>query len=384
MKIVIDTNIFYNNWFLNNTNFRLLKLYLKKTKSSLILPQIVFEEIVNKYIEELNNCYKEYNTILRRLNKYLFISKTLEIESIEIEFISEEYSNFLKNKLKDFNVKIIDYKDIPHEDIVERELKRKAPYKYRDILIWETILRNVISLDDKTILITKNCRDFNKEELLNEVEIKFSTNLPDSYFEIVNSVEEFVDKYVKPILEKLDRIKKQIEENTYKLFSVLDWIENNKDELIEILREKIEFIKDEIPFSLYEIDEIDVSDIIDVIEFEVVDVYQIENKKILVDLNLLLEVELDLFIFKPGGYWIHDNEISWISISDFNWNEHYDLGHAYVSLPVSLSTIINTEKGEIESYQGDLREFFGFCSKCGSPILFDSAESCYTCGKKFF
>ena len=383
MKIVIDTNIFYNNWFLDSLNFKLLKSFLHKTNASLFVPKIVFEEVINKYKEGLKKCVAEYHKILKNLNRYLFFVKTLEIETIEIETISHEYSKFLQNKLKDFNVKIINYKDIPHEDIVQRELQRKAPYEYRDILIWETILRKVISLDDKTILITDD-DDFKKEELLNEIKTKFLTDSPEKYFEIFNSLKKFVNEYVKPTLEKLEKIKKQIQENTYRLFSVQEWIENNKDKIIEVLKEKFEFIKHKKPFSSYQIDYIEISDIIDVIEFKVLDVYQIENKKILVDLNLILEVELDLFIFKPGAYWILDDEISWISISNFDWNEHYALGHAYVSLPVSLSIIINTEKGKIESYQADLVEFYGFCPKCGSPVLSSAAESCYQCGKKFF
>ena len=141
MKIVIDTNIFYNNWFLDSLNFKLLKSFLHKTNASLLVPKIVFEEVINKYKEGLKKCVAEYHKILKNLNRYLFFVKTLEIETIEIETISHEYSKFLQNKLKDFNVKIINYKDIPHEDIVQRELQRKAPYEYRDILIWETILR---------------------------------------------------------------------------------------------------------------------------------------------------------------------------------------------------------------------------------------------------
>lgn len=381
MKIVIDTNILFNNWSLDNTNFDLLKSYIKKTNSSLIIPKIVLEELINIYEKDLKKYVNQYHETLEKLHKYLFFANNLKIE-IEIEKFCQQYREIFLEKLKDFNGKIIDYKDIPHEDIVQRELHEKAPYKYRDILIWETILRRVINLEnfkEKTVLIT-NDSHFDKEKLLNEIKID---DEPEKYFEILNSLKEFIDKYVKPTLEESEQIKKQIQENSYRLFSVQNWIENNYNKIIEILEKKIEFIKYEEPFSLYEID-IEVSDIFNVIEFEVLDVYFIEKEKILVDLNLILELELELFIFKPDAYRILNDKSSWISISNFDWNKHYALGYAYISLPVFLSIIINTENGEVESFQVDLSEFFGFCPKCGRAILSDTTETCYYCGKKFF
>lgn len=51
MNIVLDTNIKYGNWFLNNPSFDLLTKYIEISNGKLIIPRIVVEEIKNKYKE---------------------------------------------------------------------------------------------------------------------------------------------------------------------------------------------------------------------------------------------------------------------------------------------------------------------------------------------
>jgi diguanylate cyclase (GGDEF)-like protein len=69
------------------------------------------------------------------------------------------------------------------------------------------ILDNAYGILGIEMMAAAQALDFRKEELLHEIKIKFSTNLPEKYFEIFNSWEEFLDKYVKPVLEKLEKLK---------------------------------------------------------------------------------------------------------------------------------------------------------------------------------
>lgn len=49
MYLLIDTNIFFDNWFLNSPQFKLLGNFCNNTGIKVLLPQIVLQEVENKY-----------------------------------------------------------------------------------------------------------------------------------------------------------------------------------------------------------------------------------------------------------------------------------------------------------------------------------------------
>ena len=57
---------------------------------------------------------------------------------------------------------------------------------------------------------------------------------------------------------------------------------------------------------------------------------------------------------------------------------------AYIDLPMSGSLTLNVIDRTVDSIEGNFPEIFGFCKKCGEPIISDAAESCYKCGYEFF
>jgi hypothetical protein len=67
------------------------------------------------------------------------------IETISKKAVAESYEKFFSAKLNELNAEIPDYKDIPHAQIVNRDLERRRPFQengkgYRDTLLWETLV----------------------------------------------------------------------------------------------------------------------------------------------------------------------------------------------------------------------------------------------------
>lgn len=174
--IVIDTNVFYNNWFLKNANFSFISNYIENTGSTILLSRIVCEEVQNKYETEFESIKTAFQKNIRQLDNFY---------PYEIDFSLESYTfDFSKVVTEKFNrVFYVEYNNINNGQIVNRAIKKIAPFKehekgYRDTLIWLSVLsflkdRNI---KDNVIFITENYTDyFDKEskkfkpDLLNDI-----------------------------------------------------------------------------------------------------------------------------------------------------------------------------------------------------------------------
>ena len=66
MDTIIDSNIIRKDLRLNNINFEILKDYLTKTNSKLILPSLVIEEVKGLYKRLLLECVVDYEKSLNK------------------------------------------------------------------------------------------------------------------------------------------------------------------------------------------------------------------------------------------------------------------------------------------------------------------------------
>jgi len=163
MQIVLDTNIIFDHWQLDGPNFLVLEKLIRLNKCKLIIPEIVFLEVMNKYRQVLLDRTKAVDD----LNK-LIANEDKRIQYPDVDQLCKEYKDSLTNRLEDLQAEIPSHTDIPHADIVSRSLNHRRPFSkseksdkgYRDTLIWEVILRKVANPDTATVFITNNTTDF--------------------------------------------------------------------------------------------------------------------------------------------------------------------------------------------------------------------------------
>ncbi|TMO74259.1 DUF4935 domain-containing protein [Pseudoalteromonas sp. S3785] len=163
MKVFLDTNVFYNNWFANNPNFKLLFRYLNNESEELMLSDLVVQEVENIRNRELNESLSE---IKRHINLVQKVSSS-RLEYDETNLNISEY-NLLSSI--DGRVEYIDkinYEGIPHTQLVTRALKSLKPFSgqekgYRDALIWLSFLDHIEknNIDGDIAFITNNKHDF--------------------------------------------------------------------------------------------------------------------------------------------------------------------------------------------------------------------------------
>ncbi len=392
MKIVLDTNILVNRWFLSGPTFDLLEKYLHQTNSVLILPRIVIQEIQNKYREVLNKRIFETSHAIKEVQRLTqHVQTSIQELSIDAELTYDKYEQFLNYKITQLKTQIPEYNDIPHDIIVRRAIASRKPFGagdrgYRDTLIWETILRKVVTPTDKTIFITNNSKDFcdSNGELHSDLKEDLTLlKLLEHNVEIILSIEKFNNQFVEPTLKKLDDLKTALNENKLPNFSIETWIDSASDQIIGQLNYQINKL-----LFYYFLDKFDVVDpnitLIDqIIKFEVENVFEVSAEHVIADIYLETELEIEFYLGKNMSYYLDELQVP-IHLADANWNESYSLAYAYINVPFRLSLKLNTVDYSVDSFDVSLIEFFGRCSECSQLIFDDAAEICPNCNHPLY
>jgi len=162
MKIFLDTNVFYNDWYLRGANFKYLAHFLNNENHDLLISSVVIQETKNIRDRELAAAVldlKKNLKIIERLNSKAVIGEN------DFSTTSYDLHSVLKEKVE--GLTIIEYSGISHAVLVERVLKRRKPFGesgkgYRDALIWLSLLKYLeeTKCSEEIIFVTENKSDF--------------------------------------------------------------------------------------------------------------------------------------------------------------------------------------------------------------------------------
>lgn len=374
MKIVFDTNVIFKDWFFKTPNMELLRKIFNSSDSKLVIPKIVLDEVMNKYKESID----EKLSAVKKLNGLLLGSQKIELPVLED--VLENYRSYLKKVLEEFKIEQLDHSEIPHDDVVHRDLSRRRPFQmsgkgYRDTLLWEVIVRQVASSETKTYFISDNWRDFgykDKNELHEHLKEDLKKNgLPTDSVILLPSLSNFIDKSVKPSLAVIPELTK----GYYKSFNFYDWFKDNREEIGKAIDKSLEFV-------LEGLEDPSVSYIEDLEKIEIFDVFILDEKKALIEASVNVVVNVDVFVFKGDYSWLSEKYDLQIWNSD--WNKYYMWAQMIRKLPIVLKLIFNIERQTVESFEIEVLESYGLCPYCSEPITSDASEICSKCGKSLF
>ena len=212
MMIFLDSSILCSNYYMKGPSFDIVQKV-----GTIVLGQIVMDEVCNKYQETLKEQYAKMRRSIEDVNK---IASAI-INVPDEKLVSEEckkYRDFLDMYIIESGMTVPEeYPSISHEKIVNRALQRKKPFKsdgssgYRDYLVWETCLRlaEVYAYED-IHFISSNTRDFSDSnereklhpDLLDDLkERKISENR----FHYWTSLKSFIDNCAGIIAADIDK-----------------------------------------------------------------------------------------------------------------------------------------------------------------------------------
>lgn len=205
MKIFLDTNAFYNNWFASNANFKLLFYFINNEGHELLLSDLVAQEVNNIREREIDEIKTELNKLVKKGSQ--LNSEDLKIKIDDFGFHSYDIAKILNNKVS--FIGNIEYDHITQKKVVERALKLIKPFSnqekgYRDTLIWLSLLHHLLSnnVECDVAFITNNKSDFFQTK---DNELTFNDDL-------LRDIEEYkIKAKIKPYLNIYDFVSKNVD-----------------------------------------------------------------------------------------------------------------------------------------------------------------------------
>lgn len=163
MHVFLDSNIFFNHWYLESSQLRLLFHYLNNEGYTLLVSSLVVEEVENKHRSLARGAYaameKEANTI-----SALFPKNKVSLPPLS-DMPVYELERQLKDRV-DF-ISRVGYENISQSMVVQRAMSSRRPFQanekgYRDTLIWLSLLQYLKEedIDGDVAFITTNINDF--------------------------------------------------------------------------------------------------------------------------------------------------------------------------------------------------------------------------------
>lgn len=163
MKIFIDTNVFWGDWFARNANLRYLFHFINNDNNELLISRLVIQEVENIRRREIAPAFNKAKKAISELER--LHGSTLLVLPNDTSLSQYGFLAVLQDKVE--NLTIIEYEHIPQSIVVERALVCKRPFLegekgYRDTLIWLSLLDHIKKNDvtEEIAFITENSTDF--------------------------------------------------------------------------------------------------------------------------------------------------------------------------------------------------------------------------------
>ena len=212
MMIFLDSSILCSDFYMRGPSFKVLK-----NVGTIVLGQIVVDEVCNKYREHFHEQVKKLQRITQDINR--MISEPIEtVDDGLIEKEVKKYKDFLDFFVIESGMTVPEeYPQVSHEEVVKRALARQKPFKsdgstgYRDYLVWRTCVNiaKTYSIEDVHFIST-NTRDFadtTDKKNLNKLHpdlIKdlYDLEIPEERLRYWNGLKAFIDGYAGAIAEE--------------------------------------------------------------------------------------------------------------------------------------------------------------------------------------
>ncbi|NOU83901.1 DUF4935 domain-containing protein [Paenibacillus sp. LMG 31459] len=206
MDLVLDTNIFRENFKMDSIHFQNLFDYLVKTNSKIIVPEIVLLEVESLFERELLKRLEGYKKASRSLRNWLFTSEYSENDVPLVEEAVASFMDFFKTKLKLDPEAIFATKDEYLKEVLRRAVKHIKPCsdrgeEFRDTILWLSVLDIAkVHADAPIGFISNNTNEFSSDNkmILHPMLQKDVTdaNITVYYY---NSLQEFIKQHAQNI-----------------------------------------------------------------------------------------------------------------------------------------------------------------------------------------
>ncbi|MGA2100354.1 MAG: PIN domain-containing protein [Candidatus Sulfotelmatobacter sp.] len=202
MDVLLDANVLYPG--VDTAVFKALREYLRRTRSSLLVPLVVLEEICAHRERQILKLIKDMEDVKKEARR-LFPKLTVELPSLDLgQALSKYRADILKSAE---NVLVLENTPEHFKELVTRLTRRIAPAspdgeEARDVLLWLNLLD--VAPKRKVAFVSSDRRAFFQDE-------KFRPELLNELAKVGNNVEAFygLDSFLRSHNARLSFIDKE-------------------------------------------------------------------------------------------------------------------------------------------------------------------------------
>lgn len=317
----------------------------KRGKFDLVMPQVVFLEMVNKMRERIETATGKMAKGASSLRK---IGVGDGIAPPDPAPLTKKFTADLEARIADAGT-LVPIAGVGHEELVARSIKGTRPFRssgvgYRDALIWLTVLEQADEHD--VVFVSGNSKDFAEEGKLHPVLAEEVAWCKHSVT-LLETVEEFIEKFVPPADQALAKAQQLLSDAFFKaglegeIFDLL--IDEGRwpyHSAIALVPNQPEGLLNEGPLMIGVAsgDPLTVR-IEDAVEFDP------EDEVAVLTISVTAELLLDLLFDKGDAHWLLESEAE-ISFYDFDYNETYAAGQTLVYVKGELQALFKDDQIE--------------------------------------
>ena len=240
MRVLLDTNAYFGDWYLESTAFRVFLDRLPRMDGLMIVPEIVFDEVVNKFGEEIRTLDQigakydaKYNDLLGE--------KEWDLSTSDVDGSVARYRKQLPTlfPLQQY-WRLTPYPSRPHSEVVRRALQRRRPFNddggdgYRDTILWETILDVLRESPGPIHFVTNDKRAFGTPPALHPHlrDDLHQLGLPRDCVRLFGSLDELNEALVLPDLPRRLDLVEPLRSGTLDGFSLTKWASSSLPRLL--------------------------------------------------------------------------------------------------------------------------------------------------------
>jgi hypothetical protein len=158
MDIVLDSNIYLSDIRLQSNRFANFFDYVRRTRSSIILPALVRDEVAQKHREKLTAQLSRVEKELKELRRYTTDDVTFNSHSLDYE--TKSLKALLRRPSKGVRTRFhASTEGVELNEVIRRGIKRLPPAsesgeELRDVVLWLIVLAHAKSTSRPTAFVT--------------------------------------------------------------------------------------------------------------------------------------------------------------------------------------------------------------------------------------
>lgn len=350
MKVVLDTNAIYGDYNFRKPSMKILLEEIKNGNLNLYIPEVVLEEVVNKFRQGLEKAKKDIKSGLETI---LELTTDQLLGTLNEDFITESvqtYRDRLTALFAEYGIIILPILQTDHRFLMQKAMLKKKPFNtnekgYRDNLIWENIKSLIsgeqeeIASSPEVVFITDNHTDFlSGTELHNDLITELEEQaLQSGTVKVYRNLKDFTDGMINLYEVQADVFKDRLNNNAFWDFELKSIITDYLDK--EYVGSNMGSFEFTAPGD-YADDEREITGYHEDFTFQNLMVKKLNADEFVVELCVDLETELEFFIDKSEFYSSRDNDYH---VIEDDWNRHVMLVGETDTISFNVTLIINSK-----------------------------------------